>query len=140
MQTLLFTLLTGALAAFPFAATGMLAPVAPVVHEVKMIGSTQGTARFEPAELQVKRGDRIRFVVVSGGPHNVAFDPATVPDAAEARLAAGMPATISPLAGPLLTAPGESYTISTAGLPAGVYPFFCMPHVTMGMKGTLTVR
>lgn len=140
MQTLILTLLTSALIAFPFAATGMLAPEAQVVHQVKMIGSTQGTARFEPAELKVRPGDRIRFVVVSGGPHNVAFDPAAVPDAAEARLAAGMPGPISPLAGPLLTAPGESYTVSTAGLPAGVYPFFCMPHVTMGMKGKITVR
>ena len=35
----------------------------------------EGTsARFEPANLTIRSGDRIRFTTVSGGPHNVAFD------------------------------------------------------------------
>ena len=43
---------------------------------VNMVGDAKGY-RFEPANISVKQGDGIKFVVQSGGPHNVAFDPAT---------------------------------------------------------------
>ena len=45
---------------------------------VKMIGDDKGY-RFEPADITIKAGDAIKFVMVTGGPHNVAFDPATIP-------------------------------------------------------------
>src|SRR3979411_2946536 len=54
------------------------APLTGTIHEVKMIGDAKGY-RFEPANFTVKAGDGAKFVVVSGGPHNVAFDPATIP-------------------------------------------------------------
>lgn len=98
------------------------------------------TARFEPAQLTIRAGDRVRFVTVSGAPHNVAFDPARIPAAARGPLSAGMPEQIQPLAGPLLMEADGSYTISFAGVPAGRYEFFCMPHVGMGMTGAITVR
>ena len=47
---------------------------------------------------------------------------------------------MSPLASPLLSAEGASYTISLEGVPAGTYPFFCMPHMAAGMKGTIVVQ
>jgi plastocyanin len=111
----------------------------PTVHEVRMVAEGT-TARFEPAQLTIRAGDRVRFVTVSGAPHNVAFDPARVPAAARGPLAAGMPEQIQPLAGPLLMEADGSYTISFAGVPAGRYEFFCMPHVGMGMTGAITVR
>lgn len=111
----------------------------PTTHEVRMV--MEGTsARFEPANLTIRSGDRIRFVTVSGAPHNVAFDPAKIPDAAEARLSAGMPGQIQPLSGALVLNAGDSYTISFAGVPAGRYEYFCMPHVAMNMKGVITVQ
>ena len=60
------------------AATGTAAAITGTTHEVKMIGDAQGY-RFEPANITVKAGDGIKFTTVSGGPHNVAFDAATVP-------------------------------------------------------------
>jgi len=130
-------------------AVGFLTPVmaergprpspAPVTHEVKMVHEN-GAYRFDPAQLTVKPGDQVRFVMVSGAPHNVAFEVDKLSEAAKSRLATNMPDQISPLAGPLLTREGESYTISFAGLAPGIYPYFCMPHVTMAMKGTITVR
>src|SRR5512138_143004 len=51
------------------------APVTGTVHVVNMVGDATGY-RFEPANITVKPGDGIKFVNVSGGPHNVAFDPA----------------------------------------------------------------
>jgi plastocyanin len=111
----------------------------PGTHEVKMI--LDGTsARFEPANLTIRAGDRIRFTTVSGGPHNVAFDPARVPDAAEARLSAAMAGQIQPLSGALMMNAGDSYTITFAGVPAGRYEYFCMPHAGMNMKGVITVQ
>lgn len=111
----------------------------PATHEVRMI--LDGTsARFEPANLTIRSGDRVRFTTVSGGPHNVAFDPAKVASAAQAALNAGMPGQIQPLSGALVMNAGESYTMSFAGVPAGRYEYFCMPHAGMNMKGVLTVQ
>ena len=111
----------------------------PVTHEVKMV--MVGTnARFEPANLTIKAGDRIKFINASGGPHNVSFDPAKVPDDAERALSAGMPAQIQPLWGPLVTEANGAYTVSFAGVKAGRYEYFCMPHMAMGMKGIITVQ
>ena len=112
---------------------------APVVHEVRM--TTDGkTFSFAPAALTIRPGDIVKFVNASGGPHNVAFDPAKVADPAAAKLAAAMKDQIAPLAGPLLTGPNESYEVSFAGVPAGKYEFFCMPHASMAMQGVITVQ
>jgi plastocyanin len=131
--------LIAALAALP-AVLGASAPTRPpTTHEVRMRVEGQ-SYHFEPSALNIHPGDRVRFINVSGGPHNVSFDPARVPDAAEAALSAGMPNQIQALWGPLLTEPNASYTVSFAGVPAGSYEFFCMPHMAMGMRGTITVR
>jgi plastocyanin len=111
----------------------------PVVHEVRM--TTDGkNFTFSPAALTIKSGDEVRFINVSGGPHNVAFDPAKVADPAAAKLAAAMKNQIAPMAGPLLTSENESYVVSFAGVPAGKYEFFCMPHSAMAMKGVIVVE
>jgi plastocyanin len=127
-----------ALSAFaPRGAAPAAAP--PAVHVVRMT-MTGTTARFEPATLTIHPGDRVRFVVASGAPHNVSFDPAKLPADVRRALAAAMPNPIQPLAGPLLLNAGDSYTISFAGVKPGRYEFFCMPHVGMAMKGTVVVR
>lgn len=141
MQSIGLTLVAALLLALPAAATDMLVrgPGNPTTHEVKMVQVGEAY-RFQPASLTVRPGDRVRFVNVSGGPHNVAFDAGKIPDAAEKQLAANRPDPIAPLSGALLTKPGESYTVSFAGVPPGAYPFSCMPHLAMGMKGVVTVR
>jgi plastocyanin len=78
--------------------------------------------------------------MVSGGPHNVAFDPAKIPDDAEKVLAANMPDQLGVLVGPYLTQPNTNYTVSFAGVPPGTYDYVCTPHVMMGMVGKLTVQ
>ena len=121
------------------ARTGLEAAPPPATHEVKMVMEGQ-SARFEPANLTIRAGDRIRFVNVSGGPHNVSFDPAKVPDDVERVLSAAMPGQLQPLWGALVTEPNGVYTISFAGVKAGRYEYFCMPHLAMGMKGVITVQ
>jgi plastocyanin len=120
-------------------AAGGAAAITGTTHEVKMIGDGQGY-RFEPADLTIKAGDGIKFTMVSGGPHNVAFDPATLPAAAKTALMANMPEQAGELSGKMLLNANETYTISFAGVPAGTYDYHCTPHLAMNMKGKITVQ
>jgi len=108
-------------------------------HEVRMLLDGQ-TYKFDPANLTIKQGDGVKWVMVSGGPHNVAFDPAKVPDDVESVLTANMQNQQAPLSGPYLTQPNEAYTISFAGVKPGTYDYVCTPHVMMGMTGKITVQ
>ena len=131
---------TAAAAATPATGTATAAPVTGTVHEIKMIGDEKGY-RFEPANITVKQGDGIKFVVVSGGPHNVAFDPATIPADVKAQLDANMGTDkMSELSSNMKMNPGESVTVSFANIKPGQYPFHCTPHLALGMKGTITVQ
>ncbi len=121
------------------AAAGAMAPITGTTHEVKMVGDGQGY-RFEPAEITIKAGDGIKFLMVSGGPHNVAFDPATLPADVKTQLMANMPEQMGELSGKMLLTAGESYTISFGGVAPGTYNFNCTPHLAMNMKGKVTVQ
>jgi plastocyanin len=120
-------------------ATAAMAPITGKTVEVKMLGDEKGY-RFEPADITVKAGDGIKFVMVSGGPHNAAFDPANVPADVKGQLSANMPNQMAELAGPLLVNANEAYTISFANVKPGKYEYHCTPHIAMGMKGTITVQ
>jgi plastocyanin len=115
------------------------APITGQTHEIKMIGDAQGY-RFDPKDITIKAGDGLKFVVVTGGPHNVAFDPATVPADSKDQLNANMTGQLSELSSPMLMNPGESYTLSFGNIKPGKYPFHCTPHLAMGMTGTVTVQ
>jgi len=121
------------------AAAGAPAPITGQTHEVKMVGDEKGY-RFEPADITVKAGDGIKFIMVSGGPHNVAFDPATIPADVKPQLSANMPNQLSELSSQMFMNPNESYTISFANIKPGQYPYHCTPHLAMAMKGTITVQ
>ena len=120
-------------------AAGAMAPITGTTHEVKMIGDGQGY-RFDPANITVKVGDGIKFVLVTGGPHNIAFDATTLSPAAKTALMANMPEQAGELSGKMLLNANESYTISFAGVPAGTYDYHCTPHLAMNMKGKITVQ
>jgi len=123
----------------PVAIRAAAAAPPPTTHDVRMV--QDGSAyKFEPASLTIRAGDRVRFINVSGGPHNVSFDPAQVPDDVERVLSAAMPNQIQALWGPLMTEANAAYTISFAGVKPGRYEFFCMPHMAMGMRGAITVQ
>ena len=122
------------------AGTGAAAPITGKTIEVKMVGDAQGY-RFEPANFTVKAGDGARFVVVSGPPHNVAFDPATVPPDVRAQLDANMGTDkMGELSSSMKMNPGESITVSFANIKPGQYPYHCTPHLALNMKGVITVQ
>jgi plastocyanin len=116
------------------------APITGAIHEVKMVGDAKGY-RFEPANFTVKSGDGAKFVVVSGGPHNVAFDPATIPADVKAQLDANMGTDkMGELSSAMKMNPGESVTVSFGKIKPGQYPYHCTPHLALGMKGVITVQ
>ena len=125
---------TGAVAT---TATGVVAPVTGTWHEVKMLGDEKGY-RYDPQDITIKAGDGIRWVMISGGPHNVAFQNASA--AARAQLAANMPNQISDLSSPMLLNPNEKYEMSFAKVPAGKYNYICTPHIATNMRGSVTVQ
>ena len=115
------------------------APATGKTHEIKMIGDQTGY-KFEPANLTIKQGDAVKFIMTSGGPHNVAFQGVT-DAAAKAQLDANMSgAKMGELSGPMIMAPNEAYVVSFAKVPAGTYAFICTPHAAMNMKGVITVQ
>jgi plastocyanin len=139
-------LMIGALA---IGATLMLAahpaPTVGVAHAaddtvtVKMIGSSSGYS-FQPSMVRIKVGQSVKFVTVSGGPHNVTFDSQDIPDGAAPTLDQDMPRQQAKLTGPLVTNPDDSYTITFKGAKPGAYKFYCLPHQSLGMQGTIIVE
>jgi plastocyanin len=120
------------------AATGApSAPVTGTVHEVKMIGDDKGY-RYEPADITIKAGDAIKWVMTSGGPHNVTFQ--NVPADVRAQLSANKPNQMSDLSSPMLLNANETYQVSFAGVKPGKYDYICTPHMATGMKGSVTVQ
>jgi plastocyanin len=117
--------------------TAAAAPITGTVHEVKMIGDGS-TYKFDPANITIKKGDGIKWVMVSGGPHNVAF--LDTPEAAKAQLSANMQNQMKELTSPMMMTPNETYVVSFANVPAGTYNYHCEPHAAMGMKGSITVQ
>jgi plastocyanin len=99
-------------------------PLTGNVVEVEMI-SGKGEI-FGPDEITVRRGDVVRFKLVTGV-HNASFPARKNPSGVKL-----------PAATPYLQAPGQSYDL-TVDLPAGSYHFQCDPHVALGMVGTMHV-
>lgn len=130
----------------PAADTAAMAPAmadAPAAtgttHEVQMV--LDGAAyKYVPEALTIKAGDKVVFKNVSGGPHNVQFVADSIPAGAAAILDAGMANRMGPVAGELIAEIGATYEVSFAGAPVGTYPYFCLPHQALGMKGVITVQ
>jgi len=117
-----------------------MAPITGKTQTVNMVGDAKGY-RFEPANITVKQGDGIKFVVVSGGPHNVAFDPATIPPDVKGQLDANMGTDkMGELSSNMKMNAGESVTVSFGKIKPGQYPFHCVPHLALNMKGVITVQ
>ena len=130
---------TPSASAAPPAAAAVVGGAGGAVHTVDMILNDQGQYRYVPAQLTIKVGDTVRWVNVSGGPHNVQFKTDGIPAGAEDALNAAMSDRIGPVNGPLLIQPNAAYEISFAGAPTGVYNYTCTPHELLGMSATLTV-
>lgn len=118
--------------------TGAPAPITGTIHEVQMVGDAAGY-RFEPSNIVAQRGDGVRFVLISGGPHEIAFDLSAVPQESSNQLQANMPNGAEGRS-PLLAVTNEAWTVSLGNLTPGRYPFVSTPRLPQGMKGSIEVR
>ena len=94
---------------------------------VEMETDAAGVNKFEPATVTARRGDVVRFTLVSGV-HNVHFLADSNPGKA------GLPP-----ASALLQLPHQTYDLKVTWEP-GTYYFQCDPHALLGMVGHLTVQ
>jgi plastocyanin len=108
------------------AAAATEAPATGRVIEVKMVTDGAGNY-FEPAQIEAKQGDVLRFTLVSGV-HNIHFP------ADQNAGAAGLPA-----ASEFLQLPGQTLDVPVTFAP-GDYRFQCDPHAALGMLGQLEVQ
>ncbi len=114
---------------------------AQATHLVKFHADTaRGEYRFEPTVVAAHAGDVLVFKVVNGAPHNLTFEGAGLSPQARAALNAALPRRSADLTSPLLTEPGAAYKVVVPALPAGRYPFFCLPHTAYDERGTLRVE
>ena len=106
------------------AAAGGATPTGKIVV-VEMISDAAGNY-FKPADVEVHRGDVIRFTLRIGV-HSVHFLPDS--NAGKSNL---------PPVSDLLQLPGQTYDLPVNFEP-GTYYFQCDPHVALGMKGHVHV-
>jgi plastocyanin len=116
-----------------------MAPITGTMHEVHMVGDATGY-RYEPSTIDAKPGDGIKFIMISGGPHNVGFDPAAIPADMKAQLWANMGPNSMDGQSPMLITDNEEFVLSLGNLKPGKYPFFCTPHLAMNMKGEINIQ
>ena len=94
---------------------------------VRMTASADNTVnRFNPARVEIRRGDTVRWVMDSGPVHNAVAYPNRIPY------------TALPFEGPLLTGIGDAWS-QTFFFP-GTYEYHCHPHEALGMRGIVIVE
>ena len=119
--------------------SGTAAPITGTTHEVKMVGDPATGYKFVPENITIKAGDGVKWTMVSGGPHNVAFQ--NVAAGAKAQLVANMPnQEMGELSSKMYMNPNEGFTMSFGNVAPGKYDYVCTPHIAMNMKGSVTVQ
>lgn len=106
-------------------------------HDVNMV--LEGSSyKYVPEQLTVGSNDLIRYHNKSGGPHNVAFWPDSIPSGAASAISVTDP--MAPLSSKLAVAADEIIEVRLNKAPAGEYKYYCTPHLALGMKAKLTVK
>jgi plastocyanin len=103
------------------------------VHLVRIVHQGDLYA-FDPAEIVIRPGDVVRFIMAGSQPESVVFDPV------EATAEAGDFVRGNTLhQGVLMTDAGQTYDVVFSDAPPGRYPFRSLPHGEQGMQGVVTV-
>jgi plastocyanin len=88
---------------------------------------------YDPATITIAKGGTVTWQNASQTVHSATFDPSKAAKAGDCSLPQG----VQPFDSGLLQ-PGQtfSHTFDTAG----TYKYFCVPHETLGMLGTVIVQ
>ena len=117
------------------------AAAAQTTHVVRLIADpAKSEYRFEPATLVVRPNDIVVFRVMSGAPHSVVFEGAGLSPGVRGALNSALPNRSGDLSSPLFTSLGLEYRMVVPQVPAGTYPFYCLPHRAYDMRGELTIK
>jgi plastocyanin len=96
---------------------------------IRIVGSMEDS-RFVPAEVDIQKGDLLRFVVEEGVHTVTAYHP-------DNRRGLGIPKSAVSFDSDLLQKGQEWFYRPNI---TGEYNYFCRPHERMGHKGKFTVR
>jgi plastocyanin len=114
---------------------------AQTIHVVRLVANPSTEVyRFEPAQVVARPGDALVFQVVSGAPHSVVYEGQGLSPGVKGAFNSAMPNRSGDLSSPLLTASGGEYRMTVPQVPAGAYPFYCLPHRAYDMRGVLTIK
>jgi plastocyanin len=114
---------------------------AQTTHVVRLVANPSTEVyRFEPAQVVASPGDALVFKVVSGAPHSVVYEGEGLSPGVKGAFNSAMPNRSGDLSSPLLTASGGEYRMVVPQVPAGTYPFYCLPHRAYDMRGSLTIK
>lgn len=116
----LCALLLGMLVPFPSAAVGAKEHVVRVISDYENLQMS-----FDPATLQIEPGDTVVWVNQDDEEHNMV----TYPD--------GFPEGAKGFASPSLKKRDEMWSHTFAA--EGTYEYHCVPHLFLGMRGSVTV-
>jgi plastocyanin len=117
------------------------AAAAQTTHVVRLIADAgKDDYRFEPASLTVRPNDVIVFRVATGAPHSIVFEGEGLSPGVRGAINLAMPGRSGDLSSPLLTAAGKEYRMVVPQVPAGTYPFYCLPHRAYDMRGSITIE
>ncbi|HEU4700261.1 MAG TPA: plastocyanin/azurin family copper-binding protein [Gemmatimonadales bacterium] len=118
-------------------------PARPSVRTVEIVLreiTPRETYRFEPAEVVVRPGDRLRFRVASGRTHEVVFRGEQWSERVRAAWNAALPDRMGDLTSPLLVLGDRPYDVVVPDVPPGRYEFFCLPKLAFTMEGAIRVQ
>jgi plastocyanin len=110
-------------------------------YTVKML-QDGSTFKYEPAELNIKIGDKVTFVTVGPTPHTVTFDPTKIPgDSEKFRKEFAKKYSSSKANGHKygFIVENAKYTIDFSNVKTGEYNYFCIPHKAMNMVGKIII-
>jgi plastocyanin len=127
-------------------AAGLLASpgtraAAQETHVVRLVADpAKDVFRFEPASLTVKPNDIVVFRAASGAPHSIVFEGGELSPGVRGAFNSALVGRSGDLSSPLLTASGKDYRMVVPQVPAGRYPFYCLPHRAYDMRGELVIQ
>lgn len=95
-------------------------------HIVKVMSGKSNEMRFTPQDITINQGDTVKWINEKSVYHNIRSIKKGTPDGAET------------LKSPALRKENDSwsYTFNVTGR----YDYFCVPHRSMGMIGSITVE
>ncbi|MGC1184235.1 MAG: plastocyanin/azurin family copper-binding protein [Candidatus Dormiibacterota bacterium] len=99
-------------------------------HSAVIIDATN-SLKFSPTSACLKAGGTVTWKNVGDISHTTTDDAADAAAASDAQLPSGASSWNHPLA------PGTSWSLKLTV--AGTYKYFCIPHETLGMVGSITV-